>query len=72
MDIKKMCMEQFEIMCKLIFEATDPEERSIHADKADGFILGLLWANVVDGDEYEALSKTITGLLFPRLMSAGR
>ena len=65
MDIKKMCMEQFERMCKLIFEANDPEERSIQADKADGFILGLLWANVVTGDEYEELSKTITGLLFP-------
>lgn len=65
MDIKKMCMEQFERMCKLILEANDPEERSIQADKADGFILGLLWANVVTGDEYEELSKTITGLLFP-------
>ena len=72
MDIKKMCMEQFERMCKLIFDETDPEVRSIHADKADGFILGLLWANVINGDEFEELSRTITNILFPRLMSAGR
>lgn len=65
MDIKKMCLEQFERMCKLIFEANDPEERSIHADKADGFILGLLWGNVITGDEFEELSKTITNILFP-------
>lgn len=72
MDIKKMCMEQFKKMCCLIIEANDPKEMEIHADKADGFILGLLWANVINGDEYEELSKTITNILFPRLMSAGR